>query len=221
MMNKATAQELKLLREIAHYFLDGETCHFCGKPLIEDLDKTFGDKTNRPIRAQLTVHHADKDPTPITPARTPSGRIGGATPCITRGVSYTGNRPNTPARRFIVTRIERLFRQEQFLKRVTKLPSGCWQWKGCITKRGYTRMGFRFPGRKRQTANAHQVTDGTDERQFCVSRGEPTLHDTLKALGRAHLLILLDIHIYIGYITMLHLSQAGRYIPYDGRANPD
>ena len=61
MMNKATAQELKLLREIAHYFLDGERCHFCGQPLIEDLDKTFGDKANRPIRARLTVHHADED----------------------------------------------------------------------------------------------------------------------------------------------------------------
>jgi hypothetical protein len=60
MMNKATAQELKLLREIAHYFLDGETCHFCGQPLIEDLDKTFGDKANRPIRARLTVHHVDE-----------------------------------------------------------------------------------------------------------------------------------------------------------------
>jgi hypothetical protein len=34
MMNKVTAQELKLLREIAHFFLDGEACDFCGKPLI-------------------------------------------------------------------------------------------------------------------------------------------------------------------------------------------
>jgi hypothetical protein len=60
-MNASTARELRLLREIAHYFLSGANCYFCGQPLIAELDKRFGDKRNRPVKAQLTIHHRDEN----------------------------------------------------------------------------------------------------------------------------------------------------------------
>jgi hypothetical protein len=63
MMNTLTARELRLLREVAHFFLDGQNCYLCGKPLIEDLDTVFGNKDNRPIKVALTVHHRDESHT--------------------------------------------------------------------------------------------------------------------------------------------------------------
>jgi hypothetical protein len=60
-MRKSIRAELHLLREMAHDFLRGKTCYFCHRPLVRDLDQTFGDKANSALRVDLTVHHLNEN----------------------------------------------------------------------------------------------------------------------------------------------------------------
>jgi hypothetical protein len=59
-MQSDTRSELRMLRELARHFLDGELCHFCGLPLLPDAAASgFGHRDHPPIDAEITVHHAD------------------------------------------------------------------------------------------------------------------------------------------------------------------
>lgn len=61
-MSRRVGRELRMLRELAHYFLPMHTCVFCGQPLAADEWEHFGHGTPPPVKAQITIHHADGHP---------------------------------------------------------------------------------------------------------------------------------------------------------------
>ena len=56
-------RELRKSRELLWHYLDGETCMFCRKPLLDGQPKniSFGDATAAPLDVELTIHHSDED----------------------------------------------------------------------------------------------------------------------------------------------------------------
>ena len=59
MMQKRIRRELRKNRELLWHFLDGETCFFCHRPLLDVHAKNirFGDASAQPLDVAVTIHH--------------------------------------------------------------------------------------------------------------------------------------------------------------------
>ena len=69
MMSRRKSRELRMLREIAHYFLPRHTCSWCHKPLLdwENASHDLGHSTPKPITVEITINHVDGHPNGNTP----------------------------------------------------------------------------------------------------------------------------------------------------------
>lgn len=60
-MRRSTKSELRMLREVVHYFGRRTKCFFCHQPLLEAPSASFGHRDHAPIRTRLCIHHVDED----------------------------------------------------------------------------------------------------------------------------------------------------------------
>ena len=63
-MRKGLATEIRMLREIAWFFLRNKKCVFCKKRFIpedEAVQIKFGHRKHPPLKIRVTAHHDDED----------------------------------------------------------------------------------------------------------------------------------------------------------------
>ena len=66
-MSNATRRQQGKMRELLWHFLEGQTCFFCGKPLLsaEDVERfheiRFGNASAPPMDLNITIHHRNEN----------------------------------------------------------------------------------------------------------------------------------------------------------------
>lgn len=60
-MSRRASRELRMLRELAHYYLPLHTCMLCNQALMpsELATEKLGHSTPTPVKVQTTIHHVD------------------------------------------------------------------------------------------------------------------------------------------------------------------
>ena len=61
-MRNDTRAELRMLRQIAWHYLEGQICPFCKNALVPDWDIPYGHGDAPEMIFDLCVHHVDNDP---------------------------------------------------------------------------------------------------------------------------------------------------------------
>jgi hypothetical protein len=63
-MSNRIRRELAKSRELLDFALEGQTCFFCGEPLVTRVNAhKHGDGVGSPLAVRLTIHHKDGDHT--------------------------------------------------------------------------------------------------------------------------------------------------------------